>query len=238
MTLYPWPIPFHHFAQRRAYADCLQRVRGQVRWLALVDIDEFLFSPRSETLAPVVRDYEKYPAVVAHWQIYGSSHHKDATDESVIGRFTHRARTDWVRNRKVKSIVDPSRTLEPIGTGCHHFAYHDGAQAVNERGEPVARKRRQRYKKILRPFYRQLAPAWNFFNIDPYGGTDTTIRSISVEHLRINHYPVKSREEFLRKTRHKKEKKRYEGIDYFAYHDRNEVFDPILCRYLPSLGIG
>ena len=46
---------------------------------------------------------------------------------------------------------------------------------------------------------------------------------------------IVGREEFLRKARFKKEKKRYEGLDYFAYHDRNEVYDPILERYLPDL---
>lgn len=235
VTLRPWPIPFHQFAQRDAYADCIDRARGEVRWLALLDIDEFLFSPRSETLRPVLRDYEAYPAVVIHWQIYGSSHHEHATDAPVIERFAYRARTNWVRNRKVKSIIDPARTVRPIGKGCHHFEHTDSASAVNERREPVGRKRRRQYKKALIPFYRQLAPLWDKLNIDPYSGTDITNHTLSVNHLRINHYPVKSREEFLHKARYKKEKRRYEGIDYFAYHDRNDVFDPILHQYLPAL---
>ena len=52
---------------------------------------------------------------------------------------------------------------------------------------------------------------------------------------------MKSREEFTRKAQFKREKKRYDGFDYFAYHDRNDVFDPILWRYLPALaehGVG
>ena len=79
----------------------------------------------------------------------------------------------------------------------------------------------------------RLGPLLRF--IDPYSVTDVTRRTISVEKLRINHYPVKSREEFTRKARLKQEKKRYAGVDYFAYHDRNEISDPILCRYLPQL---
>jgi hypothetical protein len=200
VTLRPWPIPFHQYAQRDAYADCIERARGVVRWLAMIDIDEFLFSPGSDRLTPVLRQYETYPAVVAHWQIYGSSHNAQASDAPVIERFTHRGRTDWVRNRKVKSIVDPARTLRPIGMGCHHFEYAGNASAVNERGEPVYRGRRNRYKKALRPFYRQLAPLWDALNLDPYNGTDITNRSLSIEHLRINHYAVKSREEFLQKV--------------------------------------
>jgi hypothetical protein len=65
--------------------------------------------------------------------------------------------------------------------------------------------------------------------------------TIPCERLRINHYPVKSRQEFLRKSQLMEGKKHYDRFDYFAYHDRNEVFDPILWRYLPALaerGIG
>jgi len=51
VTLRPWPVPFHEHAARRAYADCLEQVRGRVRWLACLDVDEFLFAPRQRSLA-------------------------------------------------------------------------------------------------------------------------------------------------------------------------------------------
>ena len=235
VTLRDWPVPFHQYAQRDAYADCIERTRNGVRWLALIDIDEFLFSPASPTLPPVLERYEEYPAVVAHWQIYGSSNQAQASATPVIERFQRRAPTDWVRNRKVKSILSPARTVRPLGMGCHHFEYEHGALAVNERREPVRRKPRKRYKNALKRFYPQLAPFWNFFNLDPYSGTDISTRNIVVDQLRINHYPVKSRQEFLKKAQYKREKRRYEGVDYFAYHDRNDVFDPVLDRYLPGL---
>lgn len=231
VTLRPWPIPFHQHAARRAYADCLERVRGRARWLACLDIDEFLFAPQHRDLLPVLGEFEAYPGIVVRWQVYGSSGHERASDAPVIARFARRAPSGWIRNRRVKSIVDPERTLQPVNV--HHFAYRDSALAVTERREPVEVRPRPRFKKRLRPLYRCLGPALAFF--DPYAGADITNRSVSVEHLRINHYPIKSREEFLRKSRFKQEKKRYDGIDYFAYHDRNDVFDPILWRYLPEL---
>jgi hypothetical protein len=115
----------------------------------------------------------------------------------------------------------------------HHFEFADGALAVDETKQRVALTSRFRLKKRLRPLLGRLGPLLRF--IDPYSVTDVTRRTISVEKLRINHYPVKSREEFTRKARLKQEKKRYAGVDYFAYHDRNEISDPILCRYLPQL---
>ena len=214
-----------------AYAACLEQVRGQFRWLACTDLDEFLFSPYADTLPPVLREYEEFPGVVVRWQVYGSSGHERASTEPVIARFRHRAPTDWIRNRRVKSIVDPTRALRPLN--CHHFAYRDGALAVDELKQPVAVTPRPRFKKSLRPLYRLLGPALRRF--DPYAGTDITSTTISVHRLRINHYPIKSREEFARKAQLKEGKKRYDGVDYFAYHDRNDVFDPILTRYLSKL---
>jgi hypothetical protein len=231
VTLRPWPIPYHQHAARLAYADCLKQTRDKLRWLACLDIDEFLFAPQHPTLKPILSEFEPYPGVVVRWQVYGSSGHEKRSQAPVISRFLRRAETNWIRNCRVKSIVDPSRVLRPVNS--HHFLYHDGALAVTERKEPVELTKKPPLKKQLKPLYRLLGPALTYF--DPYAGTDITIRSISVECLRINHYPVKSREEFQDKARFKKEKKRYDGIDYFAYHDRNEVYDPILERYLSDL---
>jgi hypothetical protein len=116
----------------------------------------------------------------------------------------------------------------------HHFTYRDGELAVDETRTRVGLRPRPRFKKRLRPLYRLLGPALRL--TDPYAATDVTSTTVSVEHLRINHYAIKSREEFGRKALLKREKKRYQSLDYFAYHDRNDVLDPILVRYLPHLG--
>src|SRR5690242_13626132 len=44
-----WPVPWKSGAQNRAYLDALSRLRGQTRWAAFIDIDEFLFSPTGLT---------------------------------------------------------------------------------------------------------------------------------------------------------------------------------------------
>jgi hypothetical protein len=226
-----WPMPFHLGAARAAYADAVERTRGRARWLAAIDVDEFLFSPRGETLPAVLREYEAFPGVVVRWRVYGSSGHERSADEPVIARFRRRAADGWVRNRRVKSIVDPARVIAPDGV--HHFVYEGGACAVDERKQPVLPGPKRAWRKRLRPWYRLLGPLLR--HLDPYARSDLSSGPPSAERLRINHYPVKSREEFERKARLKEGKQRYEGIDYFAYHDRNEVLDPILERYLPAL---
>ena len=233
VTLEHWPIPFHEKAQKQAYQHCLERARSGklARWIAFIDLDEFLFSPAHENLRSELRAFEDHPGLVVNWQCYGSSGHRTADETPVIARFTRRARRNWVRNRKVKSIIDPARTLR--AEGVHHFTHHDGEPSVDETGKPVMIGEARPARRRLRRWYRLLGPLLRL--VDPYSNRDIGSRQIHVERLRINHYPVKSYEEFLKKSRLKKEKRRYQDLDYFAYHDRNEVFDDILLRFVPAL---
>ena len=144
VTLRPWPVPFHERAQATAYTDCLNRVRGQARWLACIDIDEFLFSPQSFRLDSVLRAFEGQPGVVVHWQIYGSSGEERASERPVIARFARRAPTHWIRNRRVKSIADPDVAVE---ASMHYFVYRHDALAVTERKEPVRVGKRPRFQE-------------------------------------------------------------------------------------------
>lgn len=40
-----WPLHWKSGAQVKAFKDALGRLRGRSRWVAFIDIDEFLFSP-------------------------------------------------------------------------------------------------------------------------------------------------------------------------------------------------
>lgn len=233
VTVIDWLLPFDRGAQIQAYADCLTRTRGLFRWVAFIDIDEFLFSPTGSTLPEVLSAYAGHPGVVVHWQCYGSNGHQLKTDEPVTTRFTRRAPTHWVRNRRVKSIVNPERTLAPLSV--HLFTYQNGEYPVDELGKSVAYHPKPTFKKKLKKLYGYLGPLLRFLPVDPYAGVGIDTRQVKVDRLRINHYPVKSREEFLLKARFQQERRRYEDVDYFAYHDRNEVEDPILVERLALL---
>ncbi len=222
-----WPIPFHQRAVVKSYADCLDRVRGTTRWLALIDLDEFLFSPSDGTLPSVLAEFEFAPGIVVNWQNYGSAGHERMTDEPVTSRFQWRAHTNWIRNQRVKSIFDPERTVAPING--HVFRFEDDALAVNELKQRMRTTRYPTVKKRLFPLMRLLGPCLRC--VDPYGTQGVASRCVSVDRLRINHYPIKSRQEFDRKAKLKQELQRYRFVDYFAYHDRNDVFDPILAEW-------
>ncbi len=235
VTLTKCAMPLASGGQGWAYADALRRARGRVRWLAFIDIDEFLFSPEQESLVNVLAAFEQHAGVVVNWQVYGSSGLQSRPGGLVIESFTRRARTDWVRNRRVKSVVDPQRAVRSMGP--HFFEYSSGELSVTENQEPVTPVRNSRAKRRLN---RGLARVPGV-HVDPYAIRESSAGRVSVSRLRINHYAVRSRQEFAEKlARHTAAGSGPGGTSrlqrgYFAYHDRNEVNDPILISYAPQV---
>ncbi len=216
-------IPLGEGGQSWAYADALRHVRGRTRWLAFIDLDEFLFSPGPASLPDVLREFERHPGVVVNWQVYGSSGLTTRPNGLVIESFVKRAKTQWVRNRRVKSIVDPEHAVRPIGP--HFFAYANGALAVTEDHEPVRVIERRAWARRMRRGLARLP----LIETDPYAMRRSSVKRVSVGRLRLNHYAVRSRQEFEQKTaRHGSSRL---APRYFAYHDRNEVHDPTLAPY-------
>jgi len=216
-------IPLEEGGQGWAYSDALERSRGHTRWLAFIDLDEFLFSPGPTPLPDVLREYEGHPGVVVNWQVYGSSGLSARTEGLVIESFVRRARTQWVRNRRVKSIVDPSRARRAIGP--HFFEYLDGALAVTEDHQLVRVIKRRAWARRMRRRLSRLP----VIETDPYAIRQSSVKRVSVGRLRLNHYAVRSRLEFEQKTARHGSSRLAPG--YFAYHDRNEVHDPALVPY-------
>ncbi|MCZ6812724.1 MAG: glycosyltransferase family 92 protein [Alphaproteobacteria bacterium] len=221
-----------------AYQNCLENFGASSRWIAFIDLDEFLFAPGQPDLREALAAYEAFPGVVVNWQIYGSSHHQRRPQGLVTENFTMRAETQWIRNARSKSMVDPSRTLNT--TSAHDFIYRDGALAVTENFEPV--RLIEPADSAARAEATMVRGSGDLdLDKDPYAVKQFSVTSVSVNKLRINHYAVKSRDEFEDKVKRFAEPMkgagRYHHIDkiYFPYHDRNEVHDPILHRYLAEL---
>lgn len=59
------------------------------QWLANVDLDEFLYSPKKIDLKEVLRKYESYAGVVANWAWFNSNGH-EKQPPSIVEGFTKR----------------------------------------------------------------------------------------------------------------------------------------------------
>ena len=222
VELIDWRVPWHEGAQGQAYVDSLRRLRGRSRWVAFIDIDEFLFSPAGKRLPEVLRRYEDHAGVIVNWQCYGTSGHKTRPVGLVIESYTRRARTDWARNRRVKSIVNPLLAIEPQSP--HLFSVQPGESLVTEDFRPIEIVRVKNGRRRLR----HVAGLLPYVPFDPYSVMRPTIERVSVRELRINHYTTRSTEELAFKYKDRTTMLDRDRRTHWRYHDRNEVEDPIL----------
>jgi hypothetical protein len=132
LTSWPKSPPYVQFS---AYEHCLRARREDSRWIAFIDLDEFLFSPAGHRVCDVLTEYERAPAVAVNWAVFGTSGHRSKPPGLVIENYVRRT-NDPGYNTHVKSIVDPRRT-ELYCDNPHFFFYYLGS-AVDENHQPVS----------------------------------------------------------------------------------------------------
>ena len=223
VELIDWPVPWSDGAQGKAYVDALHRLRQRSRWAAFIDIDEFLFSPTGRSVAEVLTRYEEHAGVIVNWQCYGTSGHETRPPGLVIENYTRRAMRFWARNRRVKTIVNPSLAIEPQSP--HLFRVQPGETLVTENLQPVRVIRTKNGRRRLR----HLAALLPYLPFDPYSVMRPSVEHVSIRELRINHYATRSQEERRLKYKDRKTMRERDRRSHWRYHDRNEVEDPILA---------
>jgi hypothetical protein len=138
VDIIPWrfshqnnPVTWAHI-QCDAYMDCLKKNRN-CNWIAFIDTDEFLFSPKKENLRKILKNYEKFAGVCVNWVMYGTSGVDYIPEnEKMLNLLVYRAPLD---NLHIKSIVQPKYVI-----GCrsmHFFEMSDGKYSVTENKEHI-----------------------------------------------------------------------------------------------------
>jgi hypothetical protein len=145
VTLLPWSFPRDMAgltAQRLAFAHCIMNFGDDWRWMAFIDVDEFLYPVQDDNLAVLLSRYEDLPALAAFWTMFGFSGHEHAPDGLVIENYTKRAR--FPTHAKPKSIVDPAKV---VGVSSAHLfdltvgprrAYTESRQVTRRHGNGAA----------------------------------------------------------------------------------------------------
>jgi len=153
VTLRDWP---HPFPQLDIYRDCVARHWQESRWIAFIDVDEFLFSPETPHLPERLASYERHPGIGVNWAMYGSNGHIERPEGYVTLNYTRRAGFTLRVNQKqlLEPGGDPARLADYRPYCCiiktianpalvrgiwspHGFRYADGALAVDENEEPI-----------------------------------------------------------------------------------------------------
>ena len=110
--------------QLAAYDDCLETNRFASRWIALIDLDEFIVPIKDASIPDFLQRFDDFAAVEINWLIYGSGGQKTKTQGNVMDRFKYHSLPSHHLNRHVKSIVNPLRVFTMIG--CHEAARING----------------------------------------------------------------------------------------------------------------
>ncbi|MDA8107170.1 MAG: glycosyltransferase family 2 protein [Betaproteobacteria bacterium] len=194
--------------QRLIYFDVIRLARGRMRWLAFLDADEFLLPVARDSVPELLEPFEPQAALAVNWACFGSSGLREAPALQ-IGGFRMRLRDESEENRVFKSIVDPARVSGPLNP--HRFVLAGSAPLIDEFGAPVSHP-------------------WRNEN-DPFFGT----------RLRINHYRIRSAAEFAEKAARWRASGHPDLVDaeavrrYWEHHDRNEVLDETIQRFVPEV---
>jgi hypothetical protein len=194
-------------SQVRSYADVARRVRNSVKWLAVIDIDEFIVPVKKAKIIDVVNDlqaalwlkeHKKLFGLAVRWVQYGYGGHYAKPD----GLVTENFRKNSGAVRHAKSIINPRAAFYVAPLSVHTPVYLDFGFGRTETGEK-----------------------------HPWEDT------ISVNAIRVNHYFTKSYEEFRKKIeRNKIGRPETEYIlpeydpDYMSRYE-----DPIMDKYAAAL---
>lgn len=116
--------------QSKCYTQCLQSARGVSKWVAFLDIDEFLFPVQEQSLVDFLKGYDAFGGVCANWLLFGTSDVKQIKPgDLLIETLTHCTAAAFRQNMYVKSIVRPERATHFLNP--HHPEYCDDYFQVN-----------------------------------------------------------------------------------------------------------
>lgn len=123
--------------QCSAYADAIHRSRKKTKWLAIIDMDEFIVPVQNDKLDQVLKEYEEFGGVCVNWQLFGTSHVPFVKEqELMIEKLIYRAPSDYGENGFVKSIVRPNKVRYIADP--HYVRYQHGYYQVNTNGIQTA----------------------------------------------------------------------------------------------------
>lgn len=190
-----------------AYNDAIKRLSEKVRYLAVIDCDEYLMpADEHSNLASVVKQiFDENPnagGIGVNWCVYGSSGKIKREEGLLAERFTQRARQFAWNNHLIKCIVNPRLVVNFISP--HFPIYIRGAWTVSPDG-----------KRLY---------AWYNPNV-------------SFNKLRCNHYFCKSVEEFhMKQARGLADRPNvHYDMTKFNKYDRNDEVDYSMLKYVSDI---
>jgi hypothetical protein len=124
-----WPSPPDEDwvpAQIHAYNHCCKTC--DTKWLAIIDIDEFIVPILHDSITSFLEEYESFGGVKIFWQTFGTSFlPKLPEDKKMIESLVLKYPWDHPRNKTGKCIIRPERVAK---CHIHDHAYFEGFQGA------------------------------------------------------------------------------------------------------------
>ena len=192
--------------QLPAYNDAITRYMHKSRYMAFIDLDEFLMPSEYGKLLPdiindIVNQSIHAAGVGVTWRVFGSSGYEKKPDGLVTECYMKRGVDNCWQNYHIKTVCNPR--LVKYYVSPHFPLYKLGLWNINENG------------RRLRAWF-SLGQCYN--------------------KIKINHYFCKSKEEALMKwNRGLADRNEKYDWKKFEDHDLNDIYDDCMLPYIPIL---
>lgn len=133
----PGTAVFPHW-QMAAYKDGLRRSLGNTKWLAFIDLDEFILPKKNATIPECLNQY--FPTasgVYASWRNFGTNNVYVNPGEPLLLHLTAASHPLHSRNATGKSIVRVDQVDIGPSWSPHQLVLKHGAQYYNGSGRPL-----------------------------------------------------------------------------------------------------
>lgn len=134
-----------HFlaAQVGAFNDALQRSKKKSKWLAIIDLDEFIVPVSAPSITGVLNSklFKNAPAIYVNWVMYGTSNVEFCPKGKLTANLLYRAETNFSRNEECKSIIRTKHAKRFVNP--HYCDLFMGVHYVDGNGKAVHVLRRK-----------------------------------------------------------------------------------------------
>lgn len=150
LTIIPWAQPRFRTQTGReihnqvlAYAHAAMNFGARYRWLAFIDVDEFLVPVVDNSIPEALEGLSDHAHVSLPWQMFGRGGNSEQADGDVLHSYLTRAKDPFALSHGLnfKCLVDPSKLTE---IGVHGFGVDGKNEGVNDAGHAAAHKDRKK----------------------------------------------------------------------------------------------
>lgn len=198
--------------QMAAYKDCVQKYQNETQWIGFIDIDEFVCPNKFDKIGEFLSKFKKRPIVIIYWRYFGSSGLLNRDKNSLV----------------IESFFSCWDKYADIGK-CFYNTDYDYASDM--KGNEWMHYRWGKFKN------HKLPPVNAFDKPCIFGLNPVKTNKMPIQ---INHYLLKSYEEFKRKEKKGDAcfKDNGHNFNYFREHEHfSQSADFHIVRYITELKI-